>query len=317
MTEPFEPFAGRSVAGSLCNQPGVKGVAFECVLEGGLFASQGHTAADEVVVLAYNVERGIMSEDQLATLADDPGIPSPDIVLLSEADRRCTRSRGVNVAEAYAQALRMNYVYGVEFVELPRWIGPNGRIDAPCEHGNAILSRYPIGNVRLIRHEKNRGWSSWWQRLFRVGEPRMGGRMALAADVDLGEQLLRVYSVHFESQGGDEYRPAQAAEVGVDGVQMGGSVVIGGDMNFAGYRADLENGQTTDEGVQSLLDLGYADAHGALPVGRRITTRSGSIVDCIFVRGVEVAERGVGDARRWGDLSDHLPVWARISVGGE
>jgi endonuclease/exonuclease/phosphatase family metal-dependent hydrolase len=310
----FEPFAGEELPGRLCRDMTAKSAPLNCALEGGSFAPEGLVAGNDVVVLAYNVERGTKWREQLTVLAEDPGVPSPDVVLLSEADRGCGRSGTANVALEYARALRMNYAYGVEFVELPRCIGPDGRIDAPCEHGNAILSRFPIGNVRLMRHARNRSWNSWWQRLIRIGEPRLGGRMALAADIDLGDRLLRVYSVHFESKGGDQYRPAQAAEVAEDGLAFDGGIVIGGDMNFGSYREQLEGGGTEDPGAQALAERGYSDAHASLSVEQRITTRSGHIVDCIFVRGLSVIQCGVGARERWGELSDHLPVWARLAA---
>lgn len=314
MTREFEPFPVGTVSGRLCNQPGSSVAPLECALEGRSFAPGSPPQTRDVVVLSYNVERGIRWREQVAMLSADPDIPEPGIVLLSEVDRGCTRSGEANVALEYARELRMNYVYGVEFVELPRWWGPNGRIHSPCEHGNAILSKFPIGNVRLVRHARNRSWNSWWQRLFRIGEPRLGGRIALAADIDFGHSLLRVYSVHFESKGGDRFRPEQAREAGVDGVQAGGGVVIAGDMNFAHYREQLEQQGVTDTGAQVLLDLGYVDAHSAVPPGQRYTTRSDEIIDCIFVRGTEVVDSGVGRPERWDALSDHRPVWARLTV---
>lgn len=310
----FVPFAGAQVPGRLCNQPGAQGEPFECVLEGGSFVTDAPAPADELVVLAYNVERGSHWRGQLAMLAEDANIPSPDVILLSEADRGCTRTGEVNVPLEYARSLRMNYVYGVEFVELPRCIEPTGRIKAPCEHGNAILSRYPIGNVRLIRHTKNRSWNVWWQRLFRIGEPRLGGRMALAADLDIGGRLLRVYVVHFESKGGDDFRPAQAAEVGEDGLQAPDAVLIGGDMNFGAYRSYIENGEPADAGAQSLLGRGYIDAHASLPLDQRFTTQGGGIIDCLFIRGISSVDVGVGSGERWDALSNHRPVWARVSL---
>ena len=79
-------------------------------------------------------------------------------------------------------------------------------IEATCEHGNAVLSRYPLGNVELIRHATN---SDVW-----VGsseQPRLGGRVAVKADVWVGDRILHVYSLHFESGGdADALREAQA-----------------------------------------------------------------------------------------------------------
>ena len=65
------------------------------------------------------------------------------------------------------------------------------------------------------------------QRILHVGQPRLGGRVALAADVRVGERMIRVYSVHFESghlghRSGspDAYREAQARELIEDASEL-------------------------------------------------------------------------------------------------
>jgi endonuclease/exonuclease/phosphatase family metal-dependent hydrolase len=139
--------------------------------------------------------------------------------------------------------------------------------------------------------------------------------MALAADVKVGERCVRVYSVHFESQGGQRYRPAQAAELAEEGLGSPHGVLIGGDMNCVEYREDLASGAMTDGVTQALLVRGYADAHAGMPPERRATTRSGYPIDLIFGSGVAFADAGIGSEEVWGELSDHRPAWARVRVG--
>jgi endonuclease/exonuclease/phosphatase family metal-dependent hydrolase len=286
-----------------------------CQIEGANLSIKTAAPKGEIVVLAYNAERGLRLDDQLRALAMDSGMPPPDVLLLSEADRGCTRTSYRNVAREYARALGMYYVYGAEFVELPRCIGPGGSIKRRCEHGNAILSRYPLGNVRLIRHRESRSWNSLPQRILHVGEPRHGGRAALAADVSIGEHMLRVYSVHFESgMGSDHFREAEVGELIDDAAKVPHGVIIGGDLNCGQYISVLK-GERPDEPVTSaLFTSGYADAHASLPVETRITTDSHVVIDLLFGRGVSFGEGAVGAREVWGGLSDHLPVWARIEL---
>jgi endonuclease/exonuclease/phosphatase family metal-dependent hydrolase len=298
----------------LCRRPARDPVRIDCAIEGASFASNAEPK-DEIVVLAYNLERGLKVDEQLQALQSDPEIPPPDIVLVSEADRGCTRTDSRNVTREWAEALSMNYVYGAEFIELPRFWGPGGgAIWTRCEHGNAILSRYPLGNVRLIRHAKNFSWYSWWQRLLHVGEPRLGGRVAVAADVKVGDRYLHLYSLHLESRGSDEYRPAQAAEVAEDALRQPFDSIIGGDLNSAAYLDDLRNETTKDVVTQALLQRGFTDAHAGLEAEDRITTQSGVVIDLIFGRDVSFLDAGIGDRNKWGELSDHLPVWARVRL---
>ena len=295
------------------------GTHLDCRVEGADFTSAPAPVSDELVVCAYNVERGLRLDDQLAAFASDADTPTPDVLLISEADRGCTRSGDRNVAREYARALGMYYVYGVEFVELPRVLGPSGRIRSRCEHGNAIVSRYPLGNVRVIRHARTRSWSSRTQRVLRVGQPRFGGRVAVAADVRIGERLLRVYAVHFESghlrfgpRARDGYRVAQAGELVDDAAGLEHGVVIGGDMNVVGFLESLRDGGAEEPTTAELAGAGFADAHATLAPSERITTDDDLVIDLIVGRGVRFAESGIGRRATWGGLSDHLPVWTRL-----
>jgi len=293
----------------------------DCRIEGANLTRQPAAPKDEIVLCTYNVQRGLRLEDQLRAFGSDAGMPSPDVLLINEVDRGCTRSGDRNVAREYARALGMCYVYGVEFLELPRFWGPDGSVRRPCEHGNAIVSRYPLGNVRLIRHRRTRSWHSTVQRILHIGQPRLGGRVALAADARIGERMLRVYSVHFESgrhghgsSAPDAYRKAQAQELIEDASELKRGVVIGGDMNVSRYLGLSGEDESVEPTTGALAEAGYEDAHAALPRHERITTDSGLAIDLIFGRGVRFTGSGVGARGVWGGLSDHLPVWARVSL---
>ena len=293
----------------------------DCRIEGANFTPQPAAPKDGIVLCTYNVERGLRLDDQLRAFAGDAGVPSPDVLLINEADRGCTRSGDRNVAREYARALGMCYAYGVEFIELPRFWGPGGSVRRRCEHGNAILSRFPLGNVKLIRHRRARSWHSTVQRILRVGEPRLGGRVALTADVRIGDRMLRVYSVHFDSgdrghgpNGPDAYREAQAKELIEDASGLHQGVVIGGDMNVSRYLGLRGKDESREPATSALIEAGYEDAHAALPRAGRVTTDSGVAIDLIFGRGVSFTGSGVGPRGVWGGLSDHLPVWASVSL---
>jgi endonuclease/exonuclease/phosphatase family metal-dependent hydrolase len=299
----------------LCAPAAGDDVRIDCAVEGASFIEQAALPQDEITVLAYNVERGFRVDEQLRALRDDAAIPTPDVILLSEADRGCSRTEYRNTAADYARALGMCYVFGTEFVELPRRGGHGGRIEAPCEHGNAILSRYPLGNVRLIRHESNRSWRRSIIPILNIGEPRLGGRVALAADVKVGEHLLRVYSVHFESgRGHDDHRLAQARELMDDAGGLPFPALIAGDMNVSAYRDDLRGGARDEPVTQAFFQREWVDAHAALPPSERITTESGVVIDLIMGHGVAWTDAGVGAPAVWRGLSDHLPVWAKLRL---
>ncbi len=284
-------------------------VNIHCTIEGEHFAPDNVAAKNEIVVMAYNIERGYHVDEQIAAIRDDPAIPVPDVILISEADRGCSRTDSRYVIREYAQALEMNYVYAVEFVELPRQAGSGGQISGACEHGNGILSRYPIGNVHPIRHTTQRIWYE------DEGEPRLGGRIAVRADIQVGERILHVYAVHFESDIGELIRAAQAEELIADAAALPFTSVVGGDLNSGYYVVDLTYETDSDQTIRPFLEADWVDAHAALPTEQRVTApHSGFILDILLADDNVFSQPGIGPEDLCGDLSDHLPVWASVAL---
>src|SRR4051794_15348309 len=89
------------------------------------------------------------------------------------------RSGNLAVAREIARELRMHYAFAPCYLNLTK--GAGVEYDAPGEnrtglHGNAILSRYPLGRLRMIALEN--GIDKMAGR-----EKRIGQQAALAADV--------------------------------------------------------------------------------------------------------------------------------------
>ena len=289
-----------------------------CAIEGATFAPARVPPRADIVVLAYNIARGFAADAQLARLRDGT-LPAPDVLLLSEVDRGCARTAYRNVARDYARALGYAYVFATEFVELPATRGPSGPYDPPlCEHGNAIVSRYPLGNVRAIRHARNRSWYTPPDEP-NPDEPRLGGRIALAADMRVGRRLVRLYVLHLESEAtASRIRTAQAQEIAADALPIPYPVIVGGDLNAYGAIFDLEYGGATDGPTQAFLTQGFDDAHAPLPTASRITNFDPVplIIDFVFARGATVSQPGICLQAQCGDLSDHLPIWTTVRLDG-
>lgn len=287
----------------------------DCELEGATFSSGAPEAQDDLVVLAYNILRGFEVDAQLDTITSGVDFPVPDVLLLSEVDRGCQRTEFRNIAREYAERLGYYYVYAVEFLELPGDRGPTGPYDPPiCEHGNAIVSRYALGNVRQIRHAENRSWYTP-PGTPNPDEPRLGGRIAIAADAKIGSRLVRFNVVHLESTLTTlPIRDAQSEEMAVDAEPVTHPVVTGGDFNTFFYFDDLDKGVLTEPAVKSFIDRGHDDAHQSLALEDRYTSFDPfpMVIDLILARGVEVADAGRCPPDRCASLSDHLPVFAEI-----
>ena len=129
-------------------------------------------------------------------------IPNADIIILNEMDWGMARSSNNHTIRSMANSLRMIYAYGVEFLELTN--GNAGEINATKGmknaagyHGNAVLSKWRISDVSIVRlhplydllyEEKKEGMAR--------GERRLGGRMALFATTHIGNDTILLVSVH-------------------------------------------------------------------------------------------------------------------------
>ncbi|MGD8316847.1 MAG: endonuclease/exonuclease/phosphatase family protein [Myxococcales bacterium] len=286
-----------------------------CRLEGATFSEGEPTPKDELVVLAYNVLRGFEVDAQLDMITSGVDFQVPDVLLLSEVDRGCRRTEFRNIAREYALRLGYYYVYATEFVELPGDRGDTGPYDPPlCEHGNAIVSRYPLGNVRQIRHARNRSWYTP-PGTPDPDEPRLGGRIAIAADAKIGSRLIRLYAVHLESTlSALDVRDAQAEEIAVDAEGVSHPVIVGGDFNTFLYFIDLDNGTLNEPAVKSFVDRNFVDAHQGLLLDDRYTTYDpvNMVIDLIMTRGLRVGAAGRCPPESCETLSDHLPVFAEL-----
>ncbi len=208
----------------------------------------------------------------------------------------------------------MNYVFATEFVELPRVDGAGGRIDEACEHGNAILSRYPLANVGSVFHRQNHVWFGE-SGPEAQGEPCLGGRVLLWADVVVGDELLRAYTLHYESN--PVHQPIQIDQA-AETVELAGAVpwqtVVGGDTNNVSYFLDLRFGTSDDPTVGEFFAGGFVDAHQDLPVEQR-GTRNGLVIDLLWGSGAFFSQAEVCPRAQcaW---SDHQPVWATVTLDG-
>ncbi len=284
----------------------------DCDVEGDQRAS-APPPKSEIVVMSYNIERGLRLDEIIAAF-ESGLIPTPDVLLASELDRGCSRTANRDVTRDLAVALDMNYVFAVEFMELPRGTGGGGEILELCEHGNAILSKYPLGNVGAFQHTDARSWYIPPADRGMGGEPRLGGRVLLFADVQVGDKFLHTYSLHFESEiTALDIQAAQAVESAEHGLAQPFQVVQGGDTNAGLYIFDLMQGTMNDGTSRAYLDRGYVDAHAGLPSDQRLT-RPPFILDIIFTDEDFVSSPGICSQTDCGSLSDHVPVWTTVTL---
>lgn len=230
------PFTGNFISGeTLPHRPSVDGlgsvlrVAFWNIERGLQFDLVRLAFFDPEGFRQAMASHGQIDGKQWATVeAQLRRLEEADVLILNEVDLGMKRTEYRDVARELAHALHMDYVYGVEFVEVDRLedLGAEPvRLEDPelskkmqedlrpdparyrGLHGNAILSRYPIERVSIQRLPVCYDWYNTEKaeiskleqgRRFLANkiflerierEVRLGGRMFLSAD-------LRVPGVH-------------------------------------------------------------------------------------------------------------------------
>jgi endonuclease/exonuclease/phosphatase family metal-dependent hydrolase len=194
-----------------------------------------------------------------------------DVIVLNEVDWGMKRTDYRNIAADLAARLGMNYAFGVQFIELsPVYLSRELRQDAETEdelaniikvdperykgfHGIAVLSRFPLANVRLapFKHQPydwyksekkgasllEKGKRKLADKVFlekTLREVRRGGRASLLADI-VDERFpggrVTIAATHLENRTKSAGRVRQIEELLALIKDINNPVVVAGDMN--------------------------------------------------------------------------------------
>jgi endonuclease/exonuclease/phosphatase family metal-dependent hydrolase len=246
-------------------------------------------------IVDWNIDRGL----QLRSIIDFLGDTNADVFILQEVDVNARRTHHLNIAQEIARKLRLNYVFGREFVELTQ-----GSKTSPAYHGQATLSPWKISKPRIIHFQQQSDfWTPrWYKPKLQKLQERLGGRIALAAEIGIQCVPMICYNLHLESRSNDELRLAQLNEVlhdagGYDSTQL---VVVAGDLNLNASKPVV---------TDSLARAGFLDV---VPTARIPTTparhllEAGRHIDWAFVRGPVQAD--AGRVHNFVRGSDHYPI---------
>lgn len=300
-------------------------------------------ATQTLNVLVFNMERGVHLAELGDFLDTCPEIHPYDVILANELDDGCVRSGQKDTTKELAEHLGLNYVFGLEFIELVN------SEDAKGHHGNAIFSRWPIKNAKVVRLPEQYNWYFDRQR-------RIGGRLAILAELDVNGQSIGVGTIHLENRTHSEGRKTQLEAIlkEADAMFAGMPVILGGDLNtntFDGRDKDAINEIAGNTELQrrcledvasweACLPLAESYGYRAVPELREGTSRADLVtrrkpmpdgshldlrLDWLLLRGVTPVDgRNISTCREiWpfapsnsalesfrGELSDHNAVWA-------
>ncbi len=245
-------------------------------------------------IVSLNIHFGKKVDAIAAKIRNNPNLASADVLLLQEIESHIWE--GKSRAERLAEKLEMLCTY-VPSRKL-------SRLQHEGTHGLAILSRYPLSNVEVIKLK-------YFKLPYR---PR--NRIAVAATVTVGKESIRLYNVHLDVRLTVKQRMQQLLPV-LKRVEEGKvqRAVIAGDFNtlsllwaFGALPAFYQNQKRhLDRFVQS---FGYdiAIPEKAVTFDRALLRLS---LDQMYIKGLSFKRVGVEDNLK---ISDHKPIWATVTI---
>jgi endonuclease/exonuclease/phosphatase family metal-dependent hydrolase len=246
-------------------------------------------------VVDWNIDRGL----KLPEIIDVLGDSNADVFLLQEVDINAYRTRRINVAQEIARKLRLNYVFGREFVELTQGSKTN-----PAYHGQATLSRWKISNSSIVHFQgQSDFWKPrWFKPKLQAVQERLGGRIALVSEIDVQGLPILTYNLHLESRSDDDLRLTQFGEVlqhtaTFDPARL---LIVAGDLNL---------NASTPRVSELLSRAGFREAVPTAHIAttpRRHLLEPGRHIDWAFVRGS--SQPNAGKVLKSVKASDHYPI---------
>jgi endonuclease/exonuclease/phosphatase family metal-dependent hydrolase len=250
---------------------------------------------DSFRVVDWNIDRGT----HFSAIVEFLKRCKADLIMLQEVDLNARRTHQLDIARVIARSLQLNFVFGKEFAELTQ-----GSRASPAYQGQATLSPWPIKNARLLRfqHQTTFWQPHWYLPRIEPFQERLGGRIALVADVEVAGRTLATYNLHLESKENDALRLSQLAEVlaEISSRPSDRPTLIAGDLN-------LDAGE--GEAAAALRQAGFRDAVGLLKARTRPAQGmfdQGRSIDWIFMSG----HLKCRDGQVHNNIlaSDHLPL---------
>jgi endonuclease/exonuclease/phosphatase family metal-dependent hydrolase len=244
-------------------------------------------------LVTFNVHFGEDVEGLADALAGAAATARMDLLLVQEIESYPAEGR--SRAARLAARLDMDYVYAP------------ARLEQEGTHGLAILSRFPLERIEVMSLPH-------LDLSFRARD-----RIAVAADVVVGDRRLRIVNVHLDTRANITERIVQLHPA-VDDLEE--QVVVAGDFNTNPYvwlasAVPLTSTEAISGFDQAVALDDYMAAMGFdTPTSESGPTQDASVVelrlDAVYSRGVATGALGVA---REVTLSDHAPLWIDVDLG--
>lgn len=190
------------------------------------------------------IHPNISKSNYMSVEAELKELSQSDVLLLSEVDWGVDRTDYLNVIEELAKSMNANYAYAVEFIELSPLVTNVDKKKYKGLHGNAVISKLPIKNARVVRLPVLYDWYHLESKLSSLSDPsineiprelRFGSRVAVIAELQLPIGEMVVVSVHLEDRSTVAGRQKQLEFLFNELKDIKAPVILGGDLNTLAF----------------------------------------------------------------------------------
>jgi endonuclease/exonuclease/phosphatase family metal-dependent hydrolase len=252
-------------------------------------AARSSAASDDASLTIASLN--MAKETRLMEVSDEIGRlfkqRSADVLFLQEVDRSVNDGDS-GIAAELGRTLGLHW----QFARADIW--------GDREEGLAILSRYPLDNVDVIR----------LKRFDLNGHQRK--RIALATSMTTRVGTVRAINVHLDSRINPDERLEQLGPVVESAARFPGPCVVGGDFNttdfrFVGRWLPIPSGASQQRVVMTTMAASGFETPfvGSGPTFKLL----GLKLDWIFARRLRADAWGIDRI----EFSDHNAIWTRMS----
>ncbi len=155
--------------------------------------------------VAWNIERGKRLHELRDVLASYPELQDADFYFLTEVDWGMARSENKNVAAELGKSLGHYAYFAPSYYNLTKGHGVERHQGGENQwglHGKAILSRYPLNNLRSVPLPN-------LTHKLSSKEARLGQKRALLGEVSVGGKPLTLICTHLDAFSSPQGRARQ------------------------------------------------------------------------------------------------------------
>jgi len=253
---------------------------------------------DHVRAVHWNIEHGNWYEQVEHALRENPALAGADLVSLNEIDLGMARAGNRDVTADLAAALGLHGVWAPLFLETT--VGRDddaltaaGRENRESLFGVAILSRWPIGETRIVDLPSPERYQFDLERMY-------GRHLALIATIERPGAPFVAVTAHLEVHRTRQHRAAQVRVIADALAGEKRPVILAGDFNtWSEQRHEVLAEVAARLGLVSVL---------IEPDGRRRTL--GRHLDHFYFRGFRLVRASAPKV----SSSDHNPILVELET---